>query len=257
MDKISDKTRLDQLLVRLGLVKSREKARAVIMAGLVQIDGVKLDKPGHMIPASATVSIKKKYPPYVSRGGLKLEAALEHFNVDVAGLELLDVGASTGGFTDCLLQHGAQRVFAVDVGHGQLDWNLRQDPRVVVMEKMNARYLRPEDLEVPLNGAVIDVSFISLKLVVPPISDLLLKESFIIALIKPQFEVGKTLVGKGGVVRDTKLHTDVIKELAAFFRANGWKVEGHVASPILGPKGNREFLIYLTRKTGDSIASTQ
>jgi len=257
MDKISDKTRLDQLLVRLGLVKSREKARAVIMAGLVQIDGVKLEKPGHMVPSSATVSIKKKYPPYVSRGGLKLEAALEHFNVDVAGLELLDVGASTGGFTDCLLQHGAQRVFAVDVGHGQLDWNLRQDPRVVVMEKMNARHLRPEDLDAPLNGAVIDVSFISLKLVVPPISDLLHEESFIIALIKPQFEVGRTLVGKGGVVRDTKLHTDVIQELAAFFSANGWKVEGHVASPILGPKGNREFLIYLTRKAGNLHDFTQ
>ena len=177
--------------------------------------------------------------------------------MDVIGLELLDIGASTGGFTDCLLHHGARKVFAVDVGHGQLDWKLRQDPRVVVMEKTNARHLQPDDLDTLVHGAVIDVSFISLKLVVPPVSGLLREEAFIIALIKPQFEVGKGLVGKGGVVRDPKLHRDVIHELVAFFREKAWRVEGHTPSPILGPKGNREFLIYLTRKTGKPLDHTR
>ena len=218
------------------------------MAGLVEVDGVRVDKAGHLVPVSASISLKESAPPYVSRGGMKIEAALEHFSVDVKSLVLLDIGASTGGFTDCLLKHGARKVIAVDVGYGQLDWGLRQDPRVEVLERTNIRYLKPEALKRPAEGAVIDVSFISLKLVVPPVSDLLSDDAFIIALIKPQFEVGKGQVGKGGVVRDPALHRKVIENLTDFFEASGWLVEGYIPSPLLGPKGNREFLIYLTRK---------
>ena len=232
------------------MAKSRENAKAMIMAGLVEVDGILVDKPGRPVAASASLFLKKKYPPYVSRGGLKLEAALKHFSVDVDGLVLLDVGASTGGFTDCLLQHGARRVIAVDVGYGQLDLKLRQDPRVEVLERTNARYLKQGDLAEPrpIHGAVIDVSFISLRLVVPPVANLLQRDAFIIALIKPQFEVAKGQVGKGGVVRDPKLHQEVIDRLRIFFQDTGWTVQGHTPSPILGPKGNREFLMYLTRK---------
>ena len=242
-----DKIRLDQLLGQKCLAENRTKYKAMIMAGLVEVDNVLIDKPGHFVSESASVLLKKKYPPYVSRGGLKLEAALKHFPVDVEGRALLDVGASTGGFTDCLLKHGARKVFAVDVGYGQLDWKLRQDPRVRVLEKTNIRYLRPEALEGTINGAVIDVSFISLKTVITPISSLLNKHAFIIALIKPQFEVGRKQVGKGGVVRDAGLHQEVISALGQFFESLGWTVYGQIPSPLLGPKGNREFLIYLTR----------
>ena len=248
MVKPPPKIRLDQLLVQKGLVRSREKAKALIMAGLVQVDGAQIDKAGRLVPASASVLLEEARPHYVSRGGLKLEAAIRHFSVDVKDQDLLDVGASTGGFTDCLLQHGARRVIAVDVGYGQLDWKLRQNPRVEILEKTNVRYLRPEDLDTPVNGAVIDVSFISLKLVVPPVSELLKRPSCIIALIKPQFEVGKGQVGKGGVVRDPNLHRDVVENLEDFFKTLGWTVQGHIPSPLLGPKGNREFLIYLTRQ---------
>ena len=239
--------RLDQLLVQRGLAETREKAKAMIMAGLVEVEKAKVDKPGRLIAASASVYLKKPYPPYVSRGGLKLESALKHFSIDVRGQTLLDVGASTGGFTDCLLQHGALEVIAIDVGYGQLDWKLRQDPRVKVLEKTNIRHMKPEDLEDPVDGAVIDVSFISLRLVVPPVSNLLKDNAFIVALIKPQFEVGKRLVGKGGVVRDKKLHLEVIDALETFFESSGWAVQGHTLSPILGPKGNHEFLTYLKR----------
>lgn len=243
----NDKIRLDLLLVQKGLAESREKARAMIMAGLVEVDHVRSDKPGHQIPASSTISLKQPYPPYVSRGGLKLEAALDAFSVDVAGKVLMDVGASTGGFTDCLLQRGAKKVIAVDVGYGQLHWRLRQDPRVLMLEKTNIRHLKPSDLKEQIHGAVIDVSFISLKLVVPPVSEHLLKKAFIIALIKPQFEVGKGQVGKGGVVRDPSLHQEVIGNLSRLFKDGSWTVVGHLPSPILGPKGNQEFLMYLTR----------
>jgi 23S rRNA (cytidine1920-2'-O)/16S rRNA (cytidine1409-2'-O)-methyltransferase len=219
----------------------------MIMAGIVDVDGLRTDKPGRPVLPSASVLVKKGHHPYVSRGGLKLEHALKAFSVDVAGLVVLDVGASTGGFTDCLLQHGALRVIAVDVGYGQFAWQLRQDPRVKLLEKTNARHLKPGDLEEPIYGAVIDVSFISLKLVVPPISNLLTTHAFIIALIKPQFEVGKSKVGKGGVVRDPELHREVVDDLARFFQDLGWTVGGHLPSPISGPKGNREFLVYLTR----------
>ncbi len=217
------------------------------MAGLVEVNKLPIEKPGHLTPISSDLSMKKPSPPYVSRGGLKLEAALDQFSVNVKGKVLLDVGSSTGGFTDCLLQRGAEKVIAVDVGYGQLHWKIRQDPRVVVLERTNIRYLRPEDLKDMINGAVIDVSFISLRIVVPPVSKLLLREAFIIALIKPQFEVGKGQVGKGGVVRDPCLHQEVIHKLSTFFENSGWTVLGNMDSPLMGPKGNREFFIALKR----------
>ncbi len=241
------KVRLDQLLVQKDLAESREKAKAMIMAGVVEVDHVRVDKPGHLVPSSAPITVKQAYPPYVSRGGLKLKAALDQFGVDVRDKIILDVGSSTGGFTDCLLQSGAKKVIAVDVGYGQLHWKLRNDPRVVVLEKTNIRYLEPGDVRETLDGAVIDVSFISLRLVVPAVSQHLGEARFIIALVKPQFEVGKGQVGKGGVVKDPKLHERVVSELNRFFESLGWNVAGCIASPILGPKGNKEFLIYLTR----------
>jgi 23S rRNA (cytidine1920-2'-O)/16S rRNA (cytidine1409-2'-O)-methyltransferase len=234
-------------LVHKGLAESREKAKGMIMAGLVEVDNVRIDKAGHPTPVSSTIFVKKAFPHYVSRGGLKLEAALKALSVDVRDKILLDVGASTGGFTDCLLQKGAKKVIAVDVGFGQLHWKLRQDPRVQILEKTNIRHLKPHDVKEKIGGAVIDVSFISLKLVIPPVSDLLTEDAFIIALIKPQFEVGKGQVGKGGVVRDPTLHEEVTHDLSCFFEGLGWRDMGHVASPILGPKGNREFFIYLKR----------
>jgi 23S rRNA (cytidine1920-2'-O)/16S rRNA (cytidine1409-2'-O)-methyltransferase len=219
----------------------------MIMAGQVEVDKTLADKPGHLTPISSHISLKTPPSPYVSRGGLKLEAALEQFSVDVRGDTLLDVGASTGGFTDCLLQKGAKRIIAVDVGYGQLDWKLRQDPRVMLLERTNIRYLKSDDLEKAIDGAVIDASFISLRLVVPPVSDLLPEEAYIIALIKPQFEVGKGKVGKGGVVRDPSLHEEVVEGLSRFFEGLGWTVSGKMPSPLLGPKGNREFFVYLKR----------
>ncbi|MEE4353287.1 MAG: TlyA family RNA methyltransferase, partial [Desulfatiglans sp.] len=238
------KIRLDQLLVRRGLAESREKAKALIMAGLVMVETRIVDKPGRLVLPSACLSLKEE-DPFVSRGGYKLEAALKHFSVDVNGLSLLDVGASTGGFTDCLLQHGAQKVIAIDVGYGQLHWKLRQDARVEIKERTNARYLKPEDIRGPLDGAVIDVSFISLRLILPPISDLLKDHAFVIALIKPQFEVGKGQVEKGGIVRSPALHRDVLDALKVFFVNSGWVFRGHITSPLLGAKGNKEFLAYL------------
>jgi 23S rRNA (cytidine1920-2'-O)/16S rRNA (cytidine1409-2'-O)-methyltransferase len=244
---MKNRMRLDLLLVEKGLAESREKARAVIMAGLVEVDQVRLDKPGHLVSTTSNLSLKEPYPPYVSRGGLKLEAALRRFSVDVKDRIVLDIGASTGGFTDCLLQKGARKVIAVDVGHGQLHWRLRRDPRVALMEDTNARYLTPGDLEERGDGAVIDVSFISLRLMIPPVSNLLTGDCWIITLIKPQFEVGKGQVGKGGVVRDPRLHQEVVHGLKAFCEGAGWAVEGEMESPLLGPKGNKEFLMYLTR----------
>jgi 23S rRNA (cytidine1920-2'-O)/16S rRNA (cytidine1409-2'-O)-methyltransferase len=241
------KVRLDQLLVQKDLADSREKAKAMIMAGVVEVDHVRVDKPGHLVSSAAPITVKQAYPPYVSRGGLKLKAALDQFGVDVRDKIILDVGSSTGGFTDCLLQSGAKKVIALDVGYGQLHWKLRNDPRVAVLEKTNIRYLEPGAIRETLDGAVIDVSFISLRLVVPAVSQHLGKAPFIIALVKPQFEVGKGQVGKGGVVKDPKLHERVVSELKRFFEGLGWNVSGCIASPILGPKGNKEFLIYLSR----------
>lgn len=242
-----DKIRLDLLLVQRGLAESREMAKRLIMAGRVKVDRILKDKPGHLIRLSSSISLKNPSSPYVSRGGLKLEAALDRFSIDVRGDTLLDVGASTGGFTDCLLQRGAKGIIAVDVGYGQLHWKLRQDPRVTILERTNIRYLKPDDLEKSINGAVIDASFISLRLVVPPVSDLLPEKAYIVALIKPQFEVGKGKVGKGGVVRDLSLHEEVIEALSRVFEGLGWTIAGQMASPLLGPKGNKEFLVYLKR----------
>ena len=244
---MAEKVRLDLLLFQKGLAESREKARAMIMAGLVDVDRVKVDKAGTLVSPHAHVLVRDLHPSYVSRGGLKLEAALETFSVDVKDKVLLDVGASTGGFTDCLLRRGAARVIAVDVGYGQLHWKLRRDPRVRVLERTNIRHLEPEALKEEVDGAVIDVSFISLKLVVPVASRLLKDRAFIIALVKPQFEVGKGRVGKGGIVRDPLLHREVMDEMILFFRDLGWDVRGQLPSPLLGPKGNKEFLIYLAR----------
>ena len=237
-------------MVQRGLIESREKAKAMIMAGLVRVDGEKVDKAGHPFIESAAIHLKEPYPPFVSRGGIKLEGAIKHFSVNVQSLVLLDVGASTGGFTDCLLKRGAERIIAIDVGYGQFAWKLRQDPRVTVMEKTNIRYLTADDLGLLAQGAVIDVSFISLKLVIPAVSRLLKDHAFMVALIKPQFEVGKGKIGKGGVVREPDLHESVVADLKIFCTQSGWSVKGVVPSPILGPKGNREFFIHLTRSGG-------
>lgn len=233
------------LLVRKGLVESREKARALIMAGAVQVDGVRMDKPGHTVPVAAEITLQSSSPPYVSRGGLKLAEALLRFSLDVQGRTILDVGASTGGFTDCLLQNGAARVVAVDVGHGQFHWSLRNDPRVRLMERTNIRHLAHDALGEPIHGAVIDVSFISLKIVVPVVGRMLEPGAFMVTLVKPQFEVGRSQVGKGGVVRDPQLHEQVLETLTERFQAEGWAVRERIDSPILGPKGNREFLLHL------------
>jgi 23S rRNA (cytidine1920-2'-O)/16S rRNA (cytidine1409-2'-O)-methyltransferase len=242
-----NRVRIDLLLVELSLAQTREKAKAMIMAGLVLVDELRVDKPGHLVSPSSRILIRETFPPFVSRGGVKLEAALAAFPVDVKDKVILDVGASTGGFTDCLLQRGAAKVIALDVGYGQLHWKLRQDPRVVVLEKTNIRHLEPDILREKMDGAVIDVSFISLKLVIPAVSPLLKEDAFIVALVKPQFEVGKGQVGKGGVVRDPELHEEVMEKLIRFFGTEGWKVAGRMPSPLLGPKGNKEFLVYLRR----------
>jgi 23S rRNA (cytidine1920-2'-O)/16S rRNA (cytidine1409-2'-O)-methyltransferase len=240
------KKRLDILIHEKGLAKSRQAARSMIMAGVVFVDNIPVDKPGAMVDASATIIAKQAESPYVSRGGIKLEHAILSFGLDIKEYVCLDVGASTGGFTDCLLKFGAKTVFAVDVGYGQLDWKLRQDPRVVVIERTNIRYVSPDLLPEPFDLITIDVSFISLKIVVPAVLPFLKKSGKILALIKPQFEVGKEFVGKGGVVKDSALHQKVIDDLSGFFLQLGLAINQVSPSPILGPKGNREFMIYLT-----------
>lgn len=242
---LTEKKRLDILIYEKGMAKSRERARSMIMAGNIMVNGEPIDKPGTLINANATIISKEPELIYISRGGLKLEHALKIFELDVSGYICLDVGASTGGFTDCLLKFGARLVYSVDVGYGQLDWKLRQDPRVVVIERTNIRYIPPENLPEPFDLIAIDVSFISLKIVVPAIIGYLKKQGKIIALIKPQFEVGKNQVGKGGVVKDPMLHQSVIEELSEFFSHKGLVCTGLIPSPILGPKGNKEFLINL------------
>jgi 23S rRNA (cytidine1920-2'-O)/16S rRNA (cytidine1409-2'-O)-methyltransferase len=237
--------RLDQLLVEKNLAETRQRARSAIMAGLVRVSGVVVDKPGYMVDLTASIDLLGPDHPYVSRGGVKLEAALRGFCVDVQGLTILDVGASTGGFTDCLLQHGAKKVVAVDVGYGQLAWSLRNDPRVVVLERTNIRRLPVITIEEDLDGAVIDTSFISLRIVVPAALRHLKKNSFLLTLIKPQFEAGKGMVGKGGVVRDVELQKRVVEELVEFFSGLGLDVLGTMESPIAGAKGNKEYFAYL------------
>ena len=242
------KIRLDKLLVDRALVPSRERARALILAGKVVVGEHAVDKAGAQVAEDAPVRLKGEDIPYVSRGGLKLEKGLDHFAVAPAGRVAIDVGASTGGFTDCLLQRGATKVFAVDVGYGQLAWSLREDPRVVNLERTNIRELTTERLGERPSLAVIDASFISLDKVLPPTLALLAPGAEILALIKPQFEVGKGQVGKGGVVRDAEQHAAVVERIRTLAESLGCLILGVTESPILGPKGNREFLIHLRRK---------
>ncbi|HEV7842719.1 MAG TPA: TlyA family RNA methyltransferase [Pyrinomonadaceae bacterium] len=237
--------RIDKLLVERGLAESRTKAQALVMAGVVVVNEQRVEKSSESFPPDAEIRVKGADNPaarYVGRGGLKLEAALSEFNVDVCGLVCLDVGASTGGFTDCLLQHGARRVVAVDVGHNQLDWRLRQDERVEAREGVNARYLRPEDFSEKFDLAVMDVSFISATKVIPAIVPLLTPGGRFITLIKPQFEVGKDEVGRGGIVNDSAKHERVIEEVNRAAESLGLKARGVIASPITGADGNVEFL---------------
>ena len=242
------KVRLDKLLVDRALVPSRERARALILAGKVVVGEHAVDKAGAQVDEDAPVRLKGEDIPYVSRGGLKLEKGLDHFAVDPAGRVAIDVGASTGGFTDCLLQRGATKVFAVDVGYGQLAWSLREDPRVVNLERTNIRELTTERLGERPSLAVIDASFISLDKVLPPTLALLAPGAEVLALIKPQFEVGKGQVGKGGVVRDAEQHAAVVERIRTLAESLGCLILGVTESPILGPKGNREFLIHLRLK---------
>ncbi len=234
--------RLDLLLVAKGLARSREEARRLILAGEVRVGSRVADKAGMLVAEEADVSVTAP-PPFVSRGGLKLAAALDAFALDVRGFTVADVGASTGGFTDCLLQRGAARVYAIDVGYGQLAWTLRQDPRVVVLERTNIRYL--EALPEPCDLATVDVSFISLRLVLPAVRRLLKPRGQVIALVKPQFEAGRGRVGKRGVVRDPQVHQAVLREVMAWARVEAFFVQGLVPSPLLGPAGNVEFLLHL------------
>jgi 23S rRNA (cytidine1920-2'-O)/16S rRNA (cytidine1409-2'-O)-methyltransferase len=240
--------RLDRLLVERGLVASREEGCRRILAGEVLVNDRPVAKAGSLVDPDAVVRLRGKHLPYVSRGGIKLEQALKEFRIDVREKIALDVGASTGGFTDCLLAHGARRVYAVDVGYGQIDWKLRKDPRVVVLEKRNIRYLKPEELPQTPEFATIDVSFISLRLVIPQVQRLLVPKGEILALIKPQFEVGKGKVGKGGVVRRHEEHLRVIEEIKAAAAAMKLEIGGVTESPLLGPKGNKEFFIYLAKR---------
>src|ERR1700683_3255998 len=240
------KTRLDQILVERGLADSREKARALILAGSVAVDGQRSDKPGHTFPEHCRIEVAERLP-YVSRGGFKLAGALDHFGIDVRGRVCLDVGASTGGFTDVLLQRGAARVYAVDVGHGQLDWNLRNDKRVMVLERVNARYLSAKWVPEPVDLVTCDASFIGLETVLPAPLALAKPTANLVALIKPQFEVGPKRVGKGGVVRDPALHKEVCARISAWVADRGWRVLGVVESPLKGPEGNTEFLLAAER----------
>jgi len=248
------KQRLDLLLVERGLFQSRAQAQRAISAGLVRVNGQILDKPSAQVPSDAHIELKEK-PRYVSQGGLKLERALYVFQIDVADKICLDVGASTGGFTDCLLQHGARRVYAVDVGKGQLDWKLRTDPRVVALEEINARYLRPEQIGESIDIATVDVSFISLKLILPPLKEIVRPKGDLICLVKPQFEAGREHVTRGGVVKDPSVHQRVLEDLASFVQTQlGLSVINATHSPIRGPAGNIEFFMHIRNEPSQSAA---
>jgi 23S rRNA (cytidine1920-2'-O)/16S rRNA (cytidine1409-2'-O)-methyltransferase len=245
------KERIDKVLVERGLVDSRTRAQALILAGQVLVREQRIDKPGQLIDLKAEIRIKGETPRYASRGGLKLEAALREFNITPEGRSCLDIGASTGGFTDCLLQHGAGRVWAVDVGHNQLVWRLRQNPRVVVLEGMNARNLTPDQFPVRFEVATIDVSFISLTKILPALKGCLAPDADCVALIKPQFEVGKGEVGRGGIVTDPAQHRRVLTEITQAALETGLWPVGLIESPILGAEGNREFLMRFKMAAGD------
>jgi len=239
-----EKIRLDQLLVKQGFSVSRERARALILAGAVLVDDQSALKAGMLVSSRALVRIRGKESPYVSRGGQKLQGALEAFSMDVHDLVALDVGASTGGFTDCLLQRGARHVYALDVGYGQLAWKLRNNPRVTSIERTNIRFYDGSGMDAPVDLLTIDASFISLKLVIPASMKFLKRGGHLLALIKPQFEVGKGQVGKGGIVREPDLHQRVQDEVTLFMQSSGFEVIGTAASPLPGARGNREFFIY-------------
>ena len=243
----SKKERLDILLVEKGICESREKAKTNIMAGLIFVDGQRVDKAGEKVKVDADIVFKGEKLKYVSRGGLKLEKAMKTFGIDLTDKVCMDIGASTGGFTDCMLQNNASKVFAVDVGYGQFAWKLRTDERVVCMEKTNIRYVTPEDIGVALDFASIDVSFISLRTIMPAVKALLGDKGEVVALIKPQFEAGRDKVGKKGVVRDKEVHLEVINTIINFLIENELKVLGLSYSPIKGPEGNREYLVYFTK----------
>ena len=246
------KERLDVLLVSRGLAESREKAKAIIMSGNVYVDGQKEDKAGSNFPAEAVIEVRGNTLKYVSRGGLKLEKAMENFDVTLAGKICMDVGSSTGGFTDCMLQNGAVKVYAVDVRHGQLAWKLRNDERVVCKEKTNIRYVTPEDVADKINFSSIDVSFISLTKVLGPVKELLSDDGQIVCLIKPQFEAGREKVGKHGVVRDSAVHLEVIEKVIDFAISIGFEVLNLEFSPVKGPEGNIEYLLHLQKHTEGS-----
>ncbi|CAM2077996.1 MAG: TlyA family RNA methyltransferase [uncultured Clostridium sp.] len=243
----SKKERLDILLVEKGICESREKAKTNIMAGLIFVDGQRVDKAGEKVKVDADIVFKGEKLKYVSRGGLKLEKAMNTFGIDLTDKVCMDIGASTGGFTDCMLQNNASKVFAVDVGYGQFAWKLRTDERVVCMEKTNIRYVTPEDIGVALDFASIDVSFISLRTIMPAVKALLADKGEVVALIKPQFEAGRDKVGKKGVVRDKEVHLEVINTIINFLIENELNVLGLSYSPIKGPEGNREYLVYFTK----------
>lgn len=251
------KERLDVLLVKRNLAPSREKAKAIIMSGNVYVDGQKEDKAGTAFPEEVKIEVHGHSLPYVSRGGLKLEKALENFDVTVQDKTCTDVGSSTGGFTDCMLQNGAKKVFAIDVGRGQLDWKLRQDDRVVCMEKTNIRYVTPEDIGEEVQFSSIDVSFISLTKVLKPIFDYLSEDGEIVALIKPQFEAGREKVGKKGVVREKSTHLEVIEMVIQYALSIGFDVLNLEFSPIRGPEGNIEYLVHLKKTKGDACIASK
>lgn len=255
------KKRLDILVTERGLAESREKAKTLIMAGRVYVDGQKADKPGDTFSEDAAVEVRGKGLPYVSRGGLKLEKAMREFGLQLQGRTCMDIGASTGGFTDCMLQNGAQRVYSVDVGYGQLAWSLRTDPRVVNLERTNARYLTQEQVPEEIGFFSVDVSFISLTLILPAVRPLLAEHGQAVCLIKPQFEAGREKVGKKGVVRDKAVHEEVIEKIRSFALENGFSVLGLTFSPVKGPEGNIEYLIYLERSEapsqGEQVPSAQ
>ncbi|MDO5110901.1 MAG: TlyA family RNA methyltransferase [Clostridia bacterium] len=244
-------TRADVRLTELGLAESREKARSMIMEGLVYLQEVRIDKPGQAVPPETVLLVRGDMNPFVSRGGLKLQKAMEKYGLTLDGAVALDIGASTGGFTDCMLQHGAKQVYAIDVGYGQLDWKLRNDPRVVVMERTNARNLSPDWFDEAPRFASIDVSFISVRLILPALYTCLGDGAYAVVLVKPQFEAGREHVGKNGVVRDVRVHAQVLASAADFARATGFAVRHMDYSPIKGPKGNIEFLLVL-QKGGDA-----
>lgn len=239
------KKRLDLALVDNKLAPTRQRAQALILAGRVHVNQEPVSKPGTLISQGDIIVVKGSDMPYVSRGGIKLAEALTQFRIDVAGKNCMDIGASTGGFTDCLLQKGASHVVAVDVGYGQLAWKLRQDPRVRLLERTNIRYLTVEKVPFPVDLAVVDVSFISLKIVIPVIRKFLQPDATVVALIKPQFEVGRDRVGKRGVVKNPVLHEEITQTLSQFFETAGFRVHGVIPSPITGPKGNKEFLCHM------------